>query len=169
MNGIGNGKFDPNGTTSRAMIVTILWRLEGKPVVDYSMQFEDVAQGAWCAEAVRWAAYEGIVTGYSDTVFGTNDPITREQMATIMWRYAMYKGYDVSIGESTSIHSYGDVSLVGKWAMPAMQWACGSGLIQGATSGNTMNLLPTGSATRIQASVILHRFCVYYEMAGDLY
>jgi len=158
MNGIGDDKFDPDGTTSRAMIVTILWRLEGSPIVNYAMDFEDVDAEQWYTEAVRWAASEKIVEGYGNGKFGTNDAITREQMVTIMYRYAQYKGYDVSVGENTNILSYGDVFDVAEWAIPAMQWACGSGMIQGIADGSTMNLAPQGNATRAQAAAILQRF-----------
>ena len=159
MEGIGNNQFNPNGTTTRAMIVTILWRLEGKPVVNYAMDFEDVESGKWYTEAIRWAASEKIVEGYGNGKFGTTDAITREQMVTIMFRYAQYKGYDVSVGESTNILSYDDAFDVAEWAIPAMQWACGSGMIQGIADGNAMNLAPQGNATRAQSAAILQRFC----------
>ena len=157
MNGISNDQFAPNGTTTRAMIVTILWRLEGKPIVNYLMQFKDVAADMWYTEAIRWAASEKIVEGYGDT-FGPNDPITREQMAAIMWRYAKHKGYDVSVGENTNILSYDDAFDVAEWAIPAMQWACGAGLINGIENGKTVNLAPNGNTTRAQAATILQRF-----------
>ena len=154
MNGVGGGKFDPNGTTSRAMIVTILWRLEGEPVVNYLMQFWDVAAESWYAEAVRWAASEKIVEGWN----GKFDPmgeITREQFATILWRYAKYKGYDVSVGEDTNILSYEDAFSISEYAIPAMQWACGAGLMQ----GDGVNLTPKADATRAQAAALFQRFC----------
>lgn len=87
MNGVGGGRFNPGGDTSRAMLVTILWRMEGEPVVNYLMQFPDVAAGEWYTEAVRWAASEHIVDGYPDGSFGANDPVSREQIVTILWRY----------------------------------------------------------------------------------
>lgn len=160
MNGTGTTTFAPNMTTSRAMIVTILWRLEGSPIVSYDMDFSDVAAGSWYTDAVRWAASKGIVEGYGNGKFGTNDPITREQMATIMYRYAKYKGYDVSA--ATDLNAYGDAANVNSWAVEAMQWACGVGLIQGVVSGSVTNLAPTGSATRSQAATILYRFCDAY-------
>ena len=155
MNGVGNGKFDPNGTTSRAMIVTILWRLEGEPVVNYLMQFEDVPAETWYTEAVRWAASERIVEGYSDTAFGPADPITREQFAAILWRYAKYKSRDVSVGENTNILRYEDAFSISEYAIPAMQWACGAGLLQ----GDGVNLTPRADATRAQAAALFQRFC----------
>ena len=159
MVGTGANIFEPNIATSRAMIVTILWRLEGSPVVNYAMDFEDVEADQWYTEAIRWAASEKIVEGYGNGKFGTNDAITREQFVTIMFRYAKYKGYDVSVGENTNILSYDDAFGVAEWAIPAMQWACGSGMIQGIADGNQMNLAPQGNATRAQAAAILQRYC----------
>ena len=158
MNGVSDNLFAPGSTTTRAMIVTILWRLEGEPMVNYAMDFSDVAANMWYTEAIRWAASEGIVEGYGDT-FGPNDPITREQMAAIMWRYAKYRGYDVSVGENTNILSYDDAFDVAEWAIPAMQWACGAGLINGVESGRAVYLKPADNTTRAQAAAILHRFC----------
>jgi len=159
MNGVSDSRFDPNSTMTRAMIVTILWRLEGQPMGAERSSFADVVRNSWYSYAVDWAAAFDIVEGYSETAFGPNDPITREQMAAIMWRYAKYKGYDVSVGENTNILSYDDAFDVSDWAIPAMQWACGAGLINGIADGNTMNLEPKGNATRAQAAAILQRFC----------
>jgi len=159
MNGIGDNQFNPGGTTTRAMIVTILWRLEGGPDMRDAQWFEDVPVGQWYSDAIVWAAFNGIVDGYGNGYFGTNDAITREQFVTIMFRYAKYKGYDVSVGENTNILSYDDAFDVADWAIPAMQWACGSGLIQGIANDSTLNLEPQGNATRAQAATILHRFC----------
>ena len=155
MNGTGAAVFEPDGTVTRGMIVTILHRLEGEPAVSYLMPFADVAEGAWYAEAVRWAASEGIVTGVSDTAFAPDDPITREQFAAILWRYAKYKGFDVSIGESTNILSYADFGEIGEYAIPALQWACGEGIISGRGEGV---LDPRGTATRAEAAAMLQRF-----------
>ena len=99
----------------------------------------------------------------SETEFAPNASITREQMATMLFRYAKYCGYDVSVGENTNILSYGDAFGISEWAMPAMQWACGEGLIQGFASGNTMNLAPQGTATRAQVATILVRFVDTYQ------
>ncbi|MBQ9932551.1 MAG: S-layer homology domain-containing protein, partial [Ruminiclostridium sp.] len=159
MNGIGDNQFNPSGTTTRAMIVTILWRLEGSPDMRDALWFEDVPVGQWYSDAIAWAALNSIVDGYGNGKFGTNDPITREQFVTIMFRYAKYKGYDVSVGENTNILSYDDAFDVADWAIPAMQWACGSGMIQGIADGSKLNLEPKGNATRAQAATILYRFC----------
>ena len=155
MNGVSETDFAPHATTSRSMIVTILYRLEGEPVVDYAMGFTDVAGDAYYAEAVRWAASEGIVGGYGGGLFGSDDAVTREQLAVILYRYAVYKGYDVSIGEDTNILSYADFADLSEYAIPAMQWACGAGVITGVTDAT---LVPQGEATRAQVAAMLMRF-----------
>ena len=155
MNGVSETDFAPHAATSRSMIVTILYRLEGEPVVDYAMDFTDVAGDAYYAEAVRWAASEGIVGGYGGGLFGSDDAVTREQLAVILYRYAVYKGYDVSIGEDTNILSYDDFADLSEYAIPAMQWACGAGIVNG-TSEST--LTPQGEATRAQVAAMLMRF-----------
>ena len=155
MDGVSETLFAPDGAVTRGMIVTILHRLEGGPVVDYLLPFADVDEGAWYAEAVRWAASEGIVTGVSETAFAPGEPVTREQFAAILWRYAKYKGHDVSIGESTNILSYTDFAEISEYAIPAMQWACGEGIITGSGEGV---LNPRGGATRAEAAAMLARF-----------
>ena len=159
MNGVSDTTFAPGSTTSRAMIVTILWRQAGSPVVNYAMDFDDVSQGQWYSEAIRWAASEGIAGGYGDGRFGTDDPITREQFAAMLYRYAQKQGYDVSIGEETNILSYIDAQEISEYAIPAMQWACGAGVIQG--DGNALN--PQGYAARSEAAAMLMRFCKNME------
>ena len=154
MNGVDNGRFDPNGSTTRAMIVTILWRLEGEPEAG-SSSFRDVKENSWYGPAVAWASEAGIVTGYDAERFGPMDPITREQLAAILWRYAKYKGYDVSVGEDTNILSYEDAFSVSEYAIPAIQWACGAGLMQ----GDRGCLMPASHATRAQVAMMLMRFC----------
>ena len=154
MTGTSATTFAPDQDTSRAMIVTILYRLEKEPAVTGGNTFTDVAEGAWYTDAVTWAQDSGIVTGYTETTFGPNDPITREQLATILYRYAQAKGVDVSVGEDTNILSYNDISDLGQWAMSAMQWACGAGLISGDNNGN---LLPKNTAARSQVAAVLHR------------
>ena len=154
MDGTSSTTFAPLMTTNRAMIVTILWRLEGSPVVNYAMNFSDVENGVWYTEAVRWAAAEGIVKGYSDTVFAPDDTVTREQLATILYRYAEYKEYDVSAkGDLTT---FADGSTVSTWAADGMTWAVGAQLITGKDGGK---LDPTGTATRAEVATILMRFC----------
>ena len=160
MAGTSATTFAPDATTSRSMIATILWRMEGRPVVNYAMDYTDVAQGQWYSEAIRWAASEGIVSGYGNGLFGTNDPITREQFAVMLYRFAQEQGYDVSIGENTNILSYTDVADLSEYAISAMQWAVGAGIING--TGDDSTLIPQGQATRAQAAVMLQRFCEKY-------
>ena len=157
MAGTSTTTFAPGATTSRSMIATILWRMAGSPVVNYAMDYTDVAQGQWHSEAIRWAASEGIVGGYGNGLFGTNDPITREQFAAMLYRFAQEQGYDVSIGENTNILSYTDVADLSEYAISAMQWAVGAGIINGTGDGSTLS--PQGQATRAQAAVMLMRFC----------
>lgn len=154
MNGVTDTTFAPNAATSRAMVVTILWRMEGSPVVNYQMQFADVPQGQWYTEAIRWAASMGIVTGYSETKFGVNDSITREQMATILYRYVNFKGYDISA--DSDVAYFKDFVKISTWAYDAMKWAVGNNLIQ-SVGDNT--LYPQGTATQAQTATILMRFC----------
>lgn len=158
MTGTSDTTFSPDLTTSRSMIATILWRMAGSPVVNYAMDFADVPADQWYAEAVRWASSEGIVGGYGNGSFGTGDPITREQFAVMLYRFAQKQGYDVSVGENTNILSYTDVSAVSEYAIPAMQWAVGSGVITGM--GDT--LAPQGETTRAQTAMMLMRFSEQY-------
>ena len=155
MDGVSDTLFDPDGTVTRAQLVTMLWRLDGEPSVNYALPFTDVSGGEWYAEAVRWAAGEGIVNGVSDTEFAPNAAVTREQLAAILHRYAQHKGYDVSIGESTNILSYSDFASISEYAISAMQWVCGEGIITGVTEST---LEPRDTATRAQSAAILMRF-----------
>ena len=157
MAGTSGSTFNPEGTTTRGQIVTILWRLSGSPVVNYLMDFDDVDPAAYYAEAIRWATSEGIAGGYGGGVFGPDDPITREQLAAMLYRYAQLMGYDVSIGENTNILSYADAFDVSEYAVSALQWACGAGIIHGTGDGST--LTPQGETTRAQVATVLMRFC----------
>ena len=161
MAGTSGSTFNPEGTTTRGQIVTILWRLSGSPVVNYLMDFDDVDPAAYYAEAIRWATSEGIAGGYGGGMFGPDDPITREQLAVMLHRYAQHEGYDVSIGEDTNILSYADAFTVSEYAVAALQWACGAGIISGTGDGST--LTPQGEATRAQAATVLMRFCEQYQ------
>ena len=154
MAGTAADVFAPNATTTRAMIVTILYRLEGSPAVTGTSAFVDVPAGQWYTDAVNWAAANQIVNGTSATTFAPNDSITREQMAAILYRYAQYKGYDVT--KKADLSGYSDNSQVSAYAKDALAWANAAKLINGVT--NT-TLAPQGNATRAQVSAILHRFC----------
>ena len=155
MNGTGNDEFTPDANTTRGMIVTILYRLEGSPEVSMST-FTDVANTEYYAKAVAWAEKNGIVNGYGEGKFGPNDVITREQLAAIMYRYSNYKKYNTSVGEDTNILSYNDISELSEYAVSSMQWACGAGLVNGIGDGK---LAPKGNATRAQLATILMRYC----------
>ena len=149
MLGTSKTAFSPNTTITRGMIVTILWRLEGSPIVGHLMDYSDVKPEDWCGEAVRWAASTGVATGYGNGTFGPNDPITREQMAAMLWRYAGSPRAD------GSLLSFADRAQTSDWAQPAMIWAVKQGLIAGV-SHDWLN--PRGQATRAQAATILMRF-----------
>lgn len=156
MNGTGSSKFTPQRAMTRAMLAETLYRLDGNPVAAGKITFSDVKDGSWYADAVTWAASHSIVLGDRSGAFSPNSPITREQMATILYRYAKYKGRDVSVGEDTNILSYTDALSVSEYAVPALRWACGAGVINGTSAAT---LTPGGPATRAQAAVILMRFC----------
>ena len=156
MQGVSDTRFGPHLTATRAMMATILWRMEGSPAPTAEARFTDVRSGQWYSEAVAWTAQSGVYTGYADGSFRPNDSITREQLATILYRYAKYKGVDVSVGEDTNILSYADAAEISDYAFPAMQWACGAGVMQGSNG----NLLPRGRATRAQIAAMLHRYLV---------
>ena len=158
MRGASGGKFLPDGSTTRAQLVTILWRLEWSPAPVSTADFSDVADGAWYAGAVRWAADSGVVKGYDNGCFGPNDAVTREQMAAILYRYAQHKGYDVSAGKDTNILSFNDAFAVSEYAIPAMQWACGSGMVHGIARDGGMLLAPRDTTTRAQAATLIMRF-----------
>lgn len=153
MNGTGDGQFSPNATTTRAMIVTILHRLELEPAASAS-DFADVASGSYYANAVSWAASNNIVNGISSSSFAPNTAITREQLATILYRYASFKGYAVTA--SNALDNYTDAAQISSYATTAMQWANAEGLITGSTG---MALNPKGNATRAEVATILMRFC----------
>lgn len=153
MDGISATQFAPNSNLTRGMVVTMLYRLEGEPRVTGSSGFDDVASGAWYADAVTWAAENGIVNGVSDTEFAPNVNITREQLAAILYRYADYNDYDVSGRDDLS--EFTDRSSISSYALDAMRWAVDEGLITGIT--NT-TIEPQGTATRAQAATMFMRF-----------
>ena len=158
MGGTSGSTFSPGTATDRAMMVTLLWRLDGEPVVNYLMDFGDVAEGLWYSEAVRWAASEDVVNGVGDgSNYAPTATITREQMAVMLYRYAQYKGYDVS--GAADLSGYADVDSVSDWADQAVAWAVDAGLI-GGVGGSRLN--PGGSASRAEIATLLMRFCQAY-------
>ena len=154
MNGTSRNRFSPYGTATRGMLVTILYRMENEPRCFGSAAFSDVKPGAYYEKAVVWASQNNIVSGYTDGTFRPDAPVTREQLASILYRYTLYRGQDVSAGETTSLTGYGDAQTVSNYALPAMRWACGTGFLQGANG----KLNPSGLATRAQLAAMLHRY-----------
>ena len=151
MNGMSDDTFAPNDSLTRAMLVTVLYRAAGSPVVEDANPFADVAEDAWYHNAVVWAKSIGLVNGISATEFAPEDELTREQLVTIFYRYATFLGYDVSEGEDTNILSCEDFDAIAEYAIPALQWACGAGLIESVDG----NLLPQDNATRALVAVVL--------------
>ena len=154
MDGVGGNRFAPNSETTRAQLVTILYRLEGQPAVSGDLPFTDVETGIWYTDAILWAAQNNIVNGVNDTEFAPGDEITRQQLVTILYRYAEAKGYDVSA--SADLSGYPDAGQVQDYAQPAMAWAVAENIIQGMEDGT---LKPAGNASRAQIATILMRFC----------
>ena len=154
MNDTDADSFFPNENATRGMIVTILWRLESNPVEKES-DFLDVPKDAYYYNAVNWAFANKIVNGYSDTIFGPDDNVTREQLATIIYKYAKYKNY--SISNNVSLNQYSDFGLISSYAVPAIKWANAYGIIMGTTENM---ILPQGTAHRCEVAAILHRFCL---------
>lgn len=155
MNGTSVNTFGPDGITTRGQLVTILWRMEGSPVVNNQMDFDDVNPGAWYGEAVCWAVSEKIANGYGGGNFGPNDPVTREQFAVMLYRYARQGGYNTAQG-GMAIREYADYDAISQYALEAMDWANAAGILNG-TSATT--LAPQGQAARAQAAAMLTRLC----------
>ena len=154
MDGVGGNRFAPNSATTRAQLVTILYRLEGQPAVSGDLPFTDVEAGTWYTNAVVWAAQNGIVNGVGDDTFAPGNDLTREQLVTILYRYAEAKGYDVSA--SADLAGYPDGEEIQAYAREAMAWAVAENIIQGMEDDT---LKPAGNASRAQIATILMRFC----------
>lgn len=157
MTGVSATEFAPNQTTTRGMIVSMLARLEGVTSAE-SAGFTDVAESDWYATAVNWAASVGVVNGYEDDTFRPNAPITREQMAAILYNYADYKGYDVSARADLS--DYADAASISSWAEDVLAWANAEGLINGMTA---TTIDPQGATTRAQTAAMFERFLTAHE------
>ena len=155
MNGVSEEEFAPAALLNRAMLVTILYRADGEPGVNKSIPFADVNANAYYANAVIWAQQNGIVSGVTESIFAPENDIIREQIAAILYRYAQYKGYDLSAAQTTDLSAYTDAGEIAPYAVEAMKYAVGSGLIKGKTS-TTLN--PQDSATRAEVATILQRF-----------
>lgn len=152
MNGYGDGLFGPNDVFSRAMVAQVIYNMENKPAVSTSGSFNDVTAGAWYADAINWAAQNEIVNGNGDGTFAPNNQITREQMAAVLYRYAQYKGYDVTA--KADLSTFSDAASVSAYATDAMQWIVASGIMEGMDG----TLVPQGNATRAQVATMLMRF-----------
>lgn len=150
-----DGTFGLSDTTTRAMVAEALWAAEGKPKTVTRCFYQDVGEAHPSREAIFWATETGVMSGYGGNTFGANDAVTREQLAAILWRYAQYKGDDVSVGEDTNILSYADAFVISEYAIPAMQWACGAGIINGSDDG-TLN--PKGTAQKVHTAQMLMNF-----------
>ena len=159
MLGASKALFSAHGTATRGMMATILWRMEGSPVPKGKNSFTDVEAGKWYADAITWTAENSIFAGYGKDKFGPDDPITREQLAAIFYRYADYKGYDLAV--KGNLDKFKDADKITDYAKTAMQWAVGSGLMKGK-SGNLLD--PQGTATRAEIAAMLHRFIEKYEL-----
>ena len=155
MDGVGERTFAPNTETTRAMVVTMLWRLEGEPKSNAKMTFTDVPEGQWYTEAVRWASGKDIVTGFSDLCFAPNKPVSREQLVTILCRYARSKGMDVSVSGTDPLQQFADRNKVSAWAEDALRWAVNAGIIDGVGGGR---ISPATNALRAQVATIFMRF-----------
>ena len=156
MSGMDAAAFAPYANTTRAQIAVIFYRMEGSPAVEGENSFADVVRGsgtAWFYDAVTWAQQNGIMGGYDNSSFAPNDPITREQLAAIFYRYAQYKGYDTTQG-GMAIREFGDYESISDYAMSAMAWAVNTGLVK----GDSNLLYPNGTATRAEIAAMLHRF-----------
>lgn len=161
--------FDPGAAVTRAQLVTILWRLSGEPVTGLSMQYTDVPEGKWYTEAVRWALAEDVMGGYSVVTFAPTDAVTREQLAVVLWRYAQYLNGYVPTFSPERLADYRDYAEVGEYAIDAILWADGMGIMTGvrARDGGE-DLLPDAEATRSATATILMRFCLDMGLGEEL-
>ena len=155
MQGVSDALFEPDSRLARGMLVQMLYNREGRPAVSGGTPFGDVQDGAWYADAVNWAVQTGVAQGYDNGNFGPDDPITREQLAALLYRYALAKGYEADAGSQAALSAYGDAGEVSGYALPAMRWACDAGIVTGVTESA---LEPRGTATRAQAATMFMRF-----------
>ena len=161
-NGFTSTIFGPDSTMTRGQMVTVLWRMNGSPEPEKDCPFTDVAAASPYRKAIAWAVENGLSNGYTETTFAPGQAISRQQFLTILYRYAQFKEYDVSVGEDTNILSYTDVESVSTYAVPAMQWACGAGVAYGIDG----KLMPTSPAPRYQVAEFLASFCQNVVPAG---
>ena len=153
--GVGEGMFGPNQNVTRAQVVTMLWRIENSPVIACTVTFSDVADGAWYTDAVAWAAERKIVAGYPGGAFAPSQTITRQELVTILFRYAKLRTPERKAPEGIKLDAYSDVDRVAAFAFEPMRWAVGTGVVNG-TSATTLS--PKGTATRAQLVQMLYRW-----------
>ena len=153
--GATENEFEPNGPMTRGMMVTVLWRMEKEPVVNYLMMFEDVNQEEYYAEAIRWASSEKIVQGHSKTEFKPDEMMTREEMVTMLYRYAMYKEIDMTTEQDTDLKKFVDHNAISDYAMEAMKWSVGKGIIKGMSE---ISFAPVTLTARCEVVAVIMRF-----------
>jgi hypothetical protein len=153
MNGMTETTFEPGTTLSRAMFITMLYRMDGETAVSGDLAYTDVKADFWYTDAIIWGTEAGIINGYGDGIFRPDGLVTRQEMAKMMYCYAEYKGMDMTA--SAGFDSFNDGDRVASWAAPYMSWAVGSELMKGDSNGN---LNPAGNATRAEAATVMMRF-----------
>ena len=162
MNGVGNGNFDPSGTCTRAMVVTVLYRLMGEPSIGAVLcPFKDVPEGEWYTNAVKWAEINGVVNGMSATTFEPNTPVSREQLATIICRFAKECLHE-PVSDGIMLAGFTDSNQISAWASDALSWAFAHGIVGGTDTATGKYLYPQNNASRCEVAAILHRFCAEY-------
>jgi|GEM_PF-794867 len=160
MGGTSETTFSPNDYMSRAMVATVLWRMDGSVSAPNASSFEDVASGTWCWEAIQWASFTGVMAGYNAQTFGTNEPVTREQLAALMFRYEKYKN---GMNEFNRRHNFSDSNQVEDWAAEAVAWAQQNQLMNGKP-GNLFD--PKGTTTRAEFSTVLMSYRSRFAMSN---
>ena len=148
-------KFDSNSPMTRGMMVTVLWRMEKEPVVNYLMMYKDVNQEEYYAEAIRWATSEKIVQGHSTTEFKPDEMMTRQEMVTMLYRYAMYKEMDMSVEQEVELEKFVDSSAISEYALDGMRWCIGNGIIKGMSE---ISLAPATLTARCEVAAVIMRF-----------
>ena len=148
-------KFDPNAPMTRGMMVTVLWRIEKEPVVNYLMQYKDVNTAEYYAEAIRWATSEKVVTGYSNAEFKPDEMLSRQEMVTMLYRYAMYKEIDVALVDETDLTKFLDSNAIADYALEAMRWSVDKGIIKGMSD---ISISPTTLTARCEVAAVIMRF-----------
>ena len=148
-------KFEPNSPMTRGMMVTVLWRMEKEPVVNYLMMYKDVKQEEYYGEAIRWATSEKIVNGYSNTEFKPDEMMTRQEMVTMLYRYAMYKKMNMSVEQEIDLAKFVDYNAISEYAIDAMKWSVGKGLVKGMSE---ISLAPATLTARCEVAAVIMRF-----------